>query len=53
MFWHRTRLTLPTLFLLMSGTACLADVQVVDTPATATRNSHYVSNRARWRPARW
>ncbi len=42
MFWHCTRLTLPTLILLMSGTACLADVQVVDTPATATRNSHYV-----------
>ena len=46
MFWHCTRLTLPTLILLMSGTACLADVQVVDTPATTTRNSHYVSNRA-------
>ena len=45
MFHHLTRLTLATLILLMFATACLADVRVVDAPATATRNSHYLSNR--------
>jgi hypothetical protein len=29
----------------MTGTACLADVRVVDSPATTTRNNHYVGNR--------
>ena len=39
------RLTLPSFILFATATACWADVRVVDTPATATRNSNYVSNR--------
>jgi hypothetical protein len=45
MFHHRPQLSLPALVLLMTGTACLADVRVVDSPATTTRNNHYVGNR--------
>ena len=45
MFHHRPQLSLPVFVLLMTGTACLADVRVVDSPATATRNNHYVGNR--------
>ena len=46
MFCHCTRSILPTcIFLLLTATVCLAEVRVVDTPATATSNSNYVGNR--------
>ncbi|MGO9114805.1 MAG: hypothetical protein ACLP9L_36780, partial [Thermoguttaceae bacterium] len=45
MSWYCTRTTLSALILLAFCAACLADVRVVDLPATATRNSHYVNNR--------
>ena len=53
MFWHRTQLMLSTISFLMTGTACLAEVRVMDLPATATHNSHYVSNRVLRQSARW
>jgi len=45
MYRRCAQLTLPTLVLLLTGTACLADVRVVDTPGTATHNNNYVTNR--------
>ena len=45
MFWHRTPLILSAFLLSLAATTCLAEVRVVDTPATATCNSNYVSNR--------
>ncbi len=45
MFRQHTRSTLPAFVFLIAATPCLAEVRVVDTPATTTRNSHYASNR--------
>jgi hypothetical protein len=43
--YSRKRLALLTLATLLTGMGAAADVRVVDAPATASRNSNYVSNR--------